>query len=75
MTITSPIVTVINNILIFFVSQATMKYINYPPTIQSVASNKVVLILVSYASSIISRNMLREIQGLKIDHDISILGV
>jgi hypothetical protein len=74
-TTTSPTVIVIKNKLNFFVSQAITQDIIYALTIQSVVDDKVVLSLISYASSIISQNMLSELQGLNVDQNISILGV
>jgi hypothetical protein len=72
MTTTSPAVTFIKNILNLLVSQEMMQDIIYAPVIQSVVDEKVVLSLIPYTSSIISQKMLRELQGLNIDQNVSI---
>jgi hypothetical protein len=51
-----------------------MQDIVYSSMIQSVVDDKVVLILVLYTLSVISREMLRELQSLKIEN-VSIPGV
>jgi hypothetical protein len=66
---------VIKNGLNFLVIQATTQYIIYALMIQSVIDNKVVLSLILYVSSILSRKMMRELQDLKIDQNDSIPGV
>ena len=52
-----------------------MQDILYSLTIQSVVDDKVVLNSVLYRSLVISREMMREIQSLKIENNISIPGV
>jgi hypothetical protein len=52
-----------------------MRDIVYSSVIQIFTDNNVILSLVSYTSSVISQEMLKEIQGLKIENDVSILGV
>jgi hypothetical protein len=47
----------------------------YSSMIQSVTDDNVILSLVSYTSSVISREMLRELQSLKIENNVSIPGV
>jgi hypothetical protein len=47
----------------------------YSSVIQSVTDDSILLSLVSNTSSIISREMLSEIQGLKIENNVSIPGV
>jgi hypothetical protein len=47
----------------------------YSSVIQSVTEDSIILSLVPYMSLVISRVMLREIQSLKIENNISILGV
>jgi hypothetical protein len=47
----------------------------YSSMIESVVDDKIILRLVSYTPSIISREMPREIQNLNIEKNISILGV
>jgi hypothetical protein len=72
MTTTSRTVTVIKNRLNLLVSQETTQDIIYVSEIQSVIDDKVVLNLISYTPSIISRKVLRELQGFKIDQNVSI---
>ena len=52
-----------------------MQDIVYSSTIQSVSDNNVILVLVLYTPSIISQEMLRELQSLKIEKNVSIPGV
>jgi hypothetical protein len=47
----------------------------YSSMIQSFADDNVILGLVSYTSLVISREMLRELQSLKIENNVSIPGV
>jgi hypothetical protein len=47
----------------------------YSLVIQNFSDDNVILILVSYRLSIISQEMLRELQCLKIENNVSILGV
>jgi hypothetical protein len=47
----------------------------YSLAIQSVTEDKLILSLVSYTSSVISRDMLRELQSLEIENNVSIPGV
>jgi hypothetical protein len=49
--------------------------IAYSSAIQSVTDDSVIISLVSYTSSVISREMLRELQCLKIENNVSIPGV
>jgi hypothetical protein len=44
----------------------------YSSAIQSVVYDKVIIRLVSYTSSVISQEMLREIQSLNIENNVSI---
>jgi hypothetical protein len=46
----------------------------YSSMIQSFTDDSVIISLVSYMLPIISREMLREIQGLKIENNVSIPG-
>jgi hypothetical protein len=52
-----------------------MQDIFYSSVMQSVIGDKVILSLVSYMPSVISREMLREIQSLNIENNISTPGV
>jgi hypothetical protein len=47
----------------------------YYSTIQRVVNGSLIISLVSYTPSVISQEMLRELQGLKIENDVSIQGV
>jgi hypothetical protein len=52
-----------------------MQDIVYSLKIQSVVDDSIILSLVSYTSSVISQEMLRELQSLKIENNVSIPGV
>jgi hypothetical protein len=75
MTTTSPTVTVIKKEINLFMSQEMTQDIIYALMIQSFTNDEVFFSLISYASSIVSQQMLRELQGLKIDKNVSIPGV
>jgi hypothetical protein len=47
----------------------------YSSVIQSVVEDNVILSLISYTSSVILQEMLRELQSLKIENNVSMPGI
>jgi hypothetical protein len=75
MTTTCSSVAIVKYDLCFFVSETSMKDVVYTSMIQHVLEYEIVLSLMEYMATLITRSICGTLQSLEIDKDISIPGI